>query len=54
VTDAPQVLWTPTPDSARATRVAAFARWVGERRGLDFGDSPDYDALWRWSVEHLE
>jgi acetoacetyl-CoA synthetase len=54
VTDAPQVLWTPTPESARATGVAAFARWVGERRGLDFGDPPDYDALWRWSVEHLE
>ncbi|NYJ05191.1 acetoacetate--CoA ligase [Petropleomorpha daqingensis] len=52
--DAPEVLWTPTPESARATRVAAFARWVRERRGLDFGDPPDYDALWRWSTEHLE
>jgi acetoacetyl-CoA synthetase len=54
VSDVPEVLWTPTPDSARATRVAAFARWVRERRGLDFGDPPDYDALWRWSTEHLD
>ncbi|WP_448626457.1 acetoacetate--CoA ligase [Geodermatophilus sp. URMC 64] len=54
MSDTPEVLWAPTPDSARATRVAAFARWVGERRGLDFGDPPDYDALWRWSVEHLD
>jgi acetoacetyl-CoA synthetase len=52
--DAPPVLWQPTPESARATRVAAFAGWVRERRGLDFGDPPDYDALWRWSVEHLD
>jgi acetoacetyl-CoA synthetase len=51
---APQVLWTPTPESARATRVAAFAAWAAERRGLSFGDPPGYDALWRWSVEHLD
>ncbi|MCU1617030.1 MAG: acetoacetyl-CoA synthetase [Frankiales bacterium] len=51
---APQVLWTPTPESARATRVAAFAAWAAERRGLSFGDPPGYDALWRWSVERLD
>src|SRR4051794_6073056 len=34
--------------------MAAFARWVEERRGLSFGDPTDYDALWRWSVEHLD
>ncbi|WP_369134805.1 acetoacetate--CoA ligase [Modestobacter sp. I12A-02662] len=48
----PGLLWTPTPESARGTRAADFARWVGRRRGLDFGDPPDYDTLWRWSVEH--
>jgi acetoacetyl-CoA synthetase len=51
---APYELWTPTAGSARATRIAQFARWVRERRGLDFGDPPDYDSLWRWSVGHLE
>src|SRR3954468_16531174 len=50
----PQVLWTPTPESARATGIARFASWVADRRGLDFGDPPDYDALWHWSVEHLD
>ncbi|HEX2074426.1 MAG TPA: acetoacetate--CoA ligase [Geodermatophilus sp.] len=50
----PEVLWRPTPESMRATRIAAFATWVAQRRGLDVGDPPDYDALWRWSVEHLD
>ncbi|TQN40957.1 acetoacetyl-CoA synthetase [Blastococcus colisei] len=49
-----EVLWEPTPESMQQTRMAAFARWVEERRGLSFGDPPDYDALWRWSVEHLD
>jgi acetoacetyl-CoA synthetase len=51
---APEELWSPTPESVRATRIAAFADWVARRRGLSFGDPTDYDALWRWSVEHLE
>ena len=38
----------------RPPAVAPFAEWVAERRGLDFGDPVDYDALWRWSVEHLD
>jgi acetoacetyl-CoA synthetase len=50
----PRVLWRPTPESARATRIAAFAARVGEKRGLELGDPPDYDRLWRWSVDHLE
>ncbi len=52
--DVPAELWKPTPESMRATRMAAFARWAAERRGLSFGDPPDYDALWRWSVDHLD
>ncbi|WP_309229963.1 MULTISPECIES: acetoacetate--CoA ligase [unclassified Blastococcus] len=48
------VLWQPTPETMRGTRIAAFARWVEQRRGLSFGDPVDYDALWRWSVEHLD
>jgi acetoacetyl-CoA synthetase len=48
------VLWEPTAESARGTRIAAFAGWVAQRRGLSFGDPPGYDALWRWSVEHLD
>jgi acetoacetyl-CoA synthetase len=50
----PEVLWQPAPESIRATRLAAFADWVAERRGISFGDPTDYDAVWRWSVEHLD
>ncbi|UOY00725.1 acetoacetate--CoA ligase [Blastococcus sp. PRF04-17] len=47
-------LWRPTAESMHATRIAAFARWVAERRGREFGEPADYDRLWRWSVEHLD
>jgi acetoacetyl-CoA synthetase len=50
----PAVLWRPTAESIRGTRVAAFADWVAARRGRDFGDPVDHDTLWRWSVGHLE
>jgi acetoacetyl-CoA synthetase len=50
----PQVLWRPTPESIRATHLAQFADRVARRRGLDLGDPADYDAIWRWSVEHLD
>jgi len=54
VDPAPEELWRPTPESIRATRIAAFAAWVTQGRGLDFGDPPEYDRIWRWSVEHLD
>ena len=50
----PAVLWSPTPESIRATRLAEFADRVSGRRGIDLGDPADYDAIWRWSVEHLD
>ncbi|GAA3158364.1 acetoacetate--CoA ligase [Blastococcus jejuensis] len=50
----PEVLWQPTPESVGATRIAAFAASVERRRGLSFGSPPDYDTLWRWSLEHLD
>jgi acetoacetyl-CoA synthetase len=57
-TDGPEVLWTPTPESIAASRLGRFATWVADRRGLDFsrdpGGPPDYDAIWRWSVDHLD
>ncbi|SOC51797.1 acetoacetyl-CoA synthetase [Blastococcus aggregatus] len=48
------VLWQPTPETIRGTRIAAFAGWVAQRRGRSFGEPADYDPLWRWSVEHLD
>jgi acetoacetyl-CoA synthetase len=50
----PEVLWRPSPESIAASRLGRFAAWVAGRRGLDFGSPPDYDAIWRWSVEHLD
>jgi acetoacetyl-CoA synthetase len=50
----PDVLWAPTPESIAASGLGRFAAWVAERRGLDFGTPPDYDAIWRWSVDSLD
>src|SRR3954471_535687 len=53
-TPGPEVLWSPTPESIAASGLGRFAAWVSDRRGLDFGSPPDYDAIWRWSVDHLD
>jgi acetoacetyl-CoA synthetase len=42
----PPVLWTPSPERVERALVTRFAR--------EHGLPEDYDALWRWSVEHLE
>ncbi len=47
----PDVLWRPDADAVERATLTAFARWLGETRGLEL---PDYGALWRWSVEDLE
>jgi acetoacetyl-CoA synthetase len=41
-------LWQPTPEQARATRLAQFLGRLQERRGLHFAD---YEALYAWSIE---
>ncbi|WP_281783895.1 acetoacetate--CoA ligase [Sinimarinibacterium flocculans] len=46
-----ELLWTPRPEFAEASNVARFQRWLRRERGLDL---PDYDALWRWSVNEIE
>ncbi|MEW2318170.1 acetoacetate--CoA ligase [Streptomyces bauhiniae] len=43
--------WTPHPEAASRTRIAAFVRWLAARGRGDFAD---YEALWRWSVTELE
>ncbi|MBT0767578.1 acetoacetate--CoA ligase [Kineosporia sp. J2-2] len=42
-------LWTPDPDTARATQIADFARWLTVHRQVTL-DELDYAALHRWSV----
>lgn len=46
-----EILWTPSPEQAEASRMAAFLRWLKDERGLEF---EDYQALWRWSVSDLD
>ncbi|MEM6439888.1 MAG: acetoacetate--CoA ligase, partial [Pseudomonadota bacterium] len=48
--DAP-ILWTPSAERAEASEMARFMRWLSD---TGRGDFPDYDALWRWSVEDAE
>ena len=45
-----ELLWTPSPDRAAASRMADFATWVGERRGVELAD---YAALHRLSIADL-
>ena len=52
-TDVPEVLWTPDPAVARASAIAQFARFVGERR-LAGIDELDYPSLHAWSVGDLD
>ncbi|MEV0648965.1 acetoacetate--CoA ligase [Phytomonospora sp. NPDC050363] len=43
-------LWTPTPESARNTRIGGYLDWLRAERGLDFGG---YAELWEWSTTDL-
>ena len=45
------ILWSPPPDLRQSTEIGRYMAWLAAERGLDF---PDYQALWRWSVEDLE
>ncbi|MFV1986622.1 MAG: acetoacetate--CoA ligase [Gemmatimonadota bacterium] len=41
-------LWTPAPERAAATDLAAFMAYVARTYGVD---TSGYEPLWRWSVE---
>jgi acetoacetyl-CoA synthetase len=44
------VLWKPSEAAIRQTRMTAFTDWLSQRTGRTFSD---YEALHRWSIEHL-
>jgi acetoacetyl-CoA synthetase len=48
---APEVLWRPSQQWVERTTITRYRWWLEETRGLSL---PDYDALWRWSVNDLE
>jgi acetoacetyl-CoA synthetase len=45
------LLWTPSPAQAAASRLADYQRWLADTHGLRFDD---YQALWQWSVDALD
>ncbi len=47
----PEILWRPGPERIERAGITRFSRWLQETRGLSF---PDYESLWRWSVDDLE
>src|SRR5882757_5526605 len=49
-TDSVEQIWTPDPERAQHSGMAQFARWVGERHGVQFAD---YAELHAWSVRDL-
>jgi acetoacetyl-CoA synthetase len=49
--EAAQLMWTPDPVWANATRMGQFIQWLKSEHNLEFAD---YDALWAWSVDDLE
>jgi acetoacetyl-CoA synthetase len=48
-TDAP--LWTPSPERVAAAQMTAFKERIAATYGVDL---PDYESLWRWSVDTME
>ena len=46
-----RLLWAPTRAQLEHSNVARYMRWLGETRDLSF---PDYESLWRWSVDDVE
>jgi acetoacetyl-CoA synthetase len=50
VSPAPPVVWRPSPERVERATITRYTRWLRETRSLDL---PDYDALWRWSVDDL-
>jgi len=47
----PRVLWQPSAERVERATLTRYARWLESTRGLEL---PDYDALWRWSVDDID
>ena len=46
-----EIIWTPSPERAEASSMAAYMRWLETERGLSFAGYPE---LWEWSVSDLD
>lgn len=45
------ILWTPTEERIQRSSIKRYMNWLKEKKGLAF---ETHQALWNWSVEHLE
>ncbi|MBL7827811.1 MAG: acetoacetate--CoA ligase [Saprospiraceae bacterium] len=50
-TPAPKILWQPTTGLTESCHLRRYLDWLKANRGLSFDN---YEALWHWSVDHLE
>lgn len=48
---ATEPLWRPSKERIDHANITRYIAWLKDTRGLEFSD---YEALWRWSVEHIE
>jgi acetoacetyl-CoA synthetase len=46
-----ELLWTPSPEQVRSSRLARYQAWLSEHNGVH---TRTYDELWRWSIGDLD
>jgi acetoacetyl-CoA synthetase len=46
-----ELLWSPTAEQVRSSRLAHYQAWLGEHKGVR---TTSYDELWRWSTDNLD
>ena len=46
-----EILWQPSADDIKASRLTHYKEWLREQHGLTFSG---YEALWQWSVDKPE
>lgn len=49
--DTADIIWRPSRARVENSRMHDYMRWLAEHENLDFAD---FEALWQWSVDHLE
>lgn len=45
------LLWEPSPETKAQANLTHYMHWLAHKKGLHFSEN---EALWTWSVEHLE
>lgn len=46
-----QLLWSPTADQVKSSRLAKYQAWLSEHKNIQ---TRSYDELWRWSIDDLD